>query len=117
MKACMTYPLHIGVTEAGSGEQGRIKSSAGIGALLEDGIGDTIRVSLTEEPEIEIPVAKVLISRYQKNYSTRVKNQIEISPINPFEFHKHHSKNVLNIGNDNVPVVITTGENIDDGNL
>mgnify|MGYP002039480091 CR=1 FL=1 len=60
----MNYPLHLGVTEAGDGEDGRIKSAAGIGTLLEDGLGDTIRVSLTEEPEYEIPVAKALVDRY-----------------------------------------------------
>src|SRR5690554_3741064 len=60
----MNYPLHLGVTEAGDGEDGRIKSAVGIGTLLEDGLGDTIRVSLTEEPEKEIPVAKALIRRY-----------------------------------------------------
>ncbi len=60
----MNYPLHLGVTEAGDGEDGRIKSAVGIGALLEDGLGDTIRVSLTEEPEYEIPVAKFLVDRY-----------------------------------------------------
>src|SRR5215469_1912454 len=59
------YPLHLGVTEAGDGEDGRIKSAMGIGTLLEDGIGDTIRVSLTEDPEFEIPVCKDLVSRYQ----------------------------------------------------
>jgi len=58
------YPLHLGVTEAGDGEDGRIKSAVGIGALLEDGIGDTIRVSLTEEPEFEIPVARKLAEKY-----------------------------------------------------
>ena len=58
------YPLHLGVTEAGDGEDGRIKSAIGIGTLLEDGIGDTIRVSLTEDPEFEIPVCKDLIARY-----------------------------------------------------
>jgi (E)-4-hydroxy-3-methylbut-2-enyl-diphosphate synthase len=62
--AGMTYPLHLGVTEAGGGEDGRIKSAIGIGALLEDGLGDTIRVSLTEEPEAEIPVALALARRY-----------------------------------------------------
>src|SRR5882757_8036763 len=62
----MNYPLHLGVTEAGEGEDGRIKSAVGIGTLLEDGIGDTIRVSLTEEPEYEIPVAKALVKRYDK---------------------------------------------------
>lgn len=60
----MNYPLHLGVTEAGDGEDGRVKSAVGIGALLEDGLGDTIRVSLTEEPENEIPVAKALVNRY-----------------------------------------------------
>lgn len=64
----MSYPLHVGVTEAGDGEDGRIKSAAGIGALLEDGIGDTIRVSLTEDPEYEIPVARELSRRYQQFY-------------------------------------------------
>src|SRR5688572_17236506 len=59
------YPLHLGVTEAGDGEDGRIKSSVGIGTLLEDGLGDTIRVSLTEEPEAEVPVAIALADRYE----------------------------------------------------
>ena len=63
----MSYPLHLGVTEAGEGEDGRIKSAVGIGTLLEDGIGDTVRVSLTEEPEFEIPVAKNLVERYSKD--------------------------------------------------
>src|SRR5207249_9856321 len=60
----MNYPLHLGVTEAGEGEDGRIKSAVGIGTLLEDGIGDTVRVSLTEDPEFEIPVARALVDRY-----------------------------------------------------
>lgn len=60
----MNYPLHLGVTEAGDGEDGRIKSAVGIGTLLEDGLGDTVRVSLTEEPEYEAPVALALINRY-----------------------------------------------------
>ena len=64
IKEKMNYPLHVGVTEAGEGMEGRIKSSVGIGTLLEDGLGDTIRVSLTEEPECEIPVAKALVQRY-----------------------------------------------------
>ena len=62
----MNYPLHLGVTEAGEAEDGRIKSAVGIGTLLEDGLGDTIRVSLTEEPEREIPVARILVKRYEK---------------------------------------------------
>src|SRR3546814_581606 len=60
----MNYPLHLGVTEAGDGEDGRIKSAVGIGTLLEDGLGDTVRVSLTEEPELEAPVALALVTRY-----------------------------------------------------
>ncbi len=62
MEEGMNYPLHLGVTEAGEGEDGRIKSAVGIGTLLEDGLGDTIRVSLTEEPEAEIPVAQTIWS-------------------------------------------------------
>src|SRR5246500_215575 len=61
----MNYPLHLGVTEAGEGEDGRIKSAAGIGTLLEDGIGDTVRVSLTEDPEFEIPVCRDIVKRYE----------------------------------------------------
>ena len=71
----MNYPLHLGVTEAGEGEDGRIKSAVGIGTLLEDGIGDTVRVSLTEEPEFEIPVARELVRRYD----TRKKHQKIVS--------------------------------------
>ena len=78
-KERMNYPIHLGVTEAGEGQDGRIKSAVGIGALLEDGIGDTIRVSLTEEPELEIPVAKELIKRYKK----RSKHAIIPPIINP----------------------------------
>lgn len=68
----MNYPLHLGVTEAGDGEDGRIKSAVGIGTLLEDGLGDTIRVSLTEEPELEIPVAKALVNRYVKRAESAI---------------------------------------------
>jgi (E)-4-hydroxy-3-methylbut-2-enyl-diphosphate synthase len=63
----MNYPLHLGVTEAGDGEDGRIKSAVGIGTLLEDGLGDTVRVSLTEEPEAEAPVAIALVNRYAES--------------------------------------------------
>ena len=62
----MTYPVHLGVTEAGNGIEGRVKSAVGIGALLADGIGDTIRVSLTEAPENEVPVAKMLVDYYNE---------------------------------------------------
>jgi (E)-4-hydroxy-3-methylbut-2-enyl-diphosphate synthase len=102
----MHYPLHLGVTEAGEGEDGRIKSAAGIGTLLEDGIGDTIRVSLTEDPEFEVPVAKMLVNRYA--------NRIEHSPIppvthlpySPLEYKKHETRETLNIGGKNHPRVI-----------
>ncbi len=73
----LAYPLHLGVTEAGEGEDGRVRSSAGIGALLSEGIGDTIRVSLSEDPEKEIPVAKKLLSWYPRGISqTRKVNDI-----------------------------------------
>lgn len=99
------YPTHLGVTEAGDGEDGRIKSAVGIGALLEDGIGDTIRVSLTEEPEAEIPVAKKIIAKYidQKVFSLpETKHQ---TVYNPFSYNKRESKGITNIGAGNVPVV------------
>ena len=80
----MNYPLHLGVTEAGEGEDGRIKSAVGIGALLEDGIGDTIRVSLTEEPEHEIPVAKDLVSRYDDRIKHQIISRVENNPIDSY---------------------------------
>jgi (E)-4-hydroxy-3-methylbut-2-enyl-diphosphate synthase len=100
------YPLHLGVTEAGDGEDGRIKSAVGIGTLLEDGLGDTIRVSLTEEPEFEIPVAKSLADRYQKIRSSTVTPQDCNLPYNPYEHERRHTNTVLNIGGKNVPRVI-----------
>src|SRR4051812_34980398 len=74
------YPLHLGVTEAGDGEDGRVKSAAGIGTLLEDGIGDTIRVSLTEDPELEIPVCKDLVKRYSETTNKQSANQASSIP-------------------------------------
>lgn len=100
------YPLHLGVTEAGEGEDGRIKSSVGIGALLEDGLGDTIRVSLTEEPELEIPVARLLVDRYYNRPGHKTINEVSTLPANPFEYNRRASKEVLNIGGSNVPRVI-----------
>ena len=100
------YPLHLGVTEAGDGEDGRIKSAVGIGTLLEDGLGDTIRVSLTEEPEFEIPVAKSLADRYNSLKSSASKIQDIELPYNPYEYERHHTHEVLNIGAKNVPRVI-----------
>ena len=114
MKKGMDYPLHLGVTEAGSGEEGRIKSAVGIGTLLEDGIGDTIRVSLTEIPEEEIPVAKLLVGRYvNRNYHGITEN-IDNSPVNPFDFHKRFTTGTGNIGKGADPVVITGSDSIDD---
>jgi (E)-4-hydroxy-3-methylbut-2-enyl-diphosphate synthase len=92
------YPLHLGVTEAGDGEDGRIKSSVGIGTLLEDGLGDTIRVSLTEEPEAEVPVAKHLAERYTHRKSTFLIPEITNYPINPFEYTRRSTNEVVNIG-------------------
>lgn len=100
------YPLHLGVTEAGDGEDGRIKSAVGIGTLLEDGLGDTIRVSLTEEPEFEIPVAKSLADRYQKIKSVNLIPQDWNLPYNPYEHERRHTNAVLNMGAKNVPRVI-----------
>jgi (E)-4-hydroxy-3-methylbut-2-enyl-diphosphate synthase len=105
MKEGMNYPLHLGVTEAGEGEDGRIKSAVGIGALLEDGIGDTVRVSLTEEPEEEIPVAQMLVDRYVNRKANPGIPAIEHNPINPFEFNRRHPRKVLNMGDGQVPVV------------
>jgi (E)-4-hydroxy-3-methylbut-2-enyl-diphosphate synthase len=102
------YPLHLGVTEAGDGEDGRIKSAIGIGTLLEDGIGDTIRVSLTEDPELEIPVCKDLVKRYQLNNSQEaaIVPAVTQLPYSPFEYKRNTTHSVKNIGGKQVPVVI-----------
>ncbi len=103
----MNYPLHLGVTEAGGGDDGRIKSALGIGALLEDGIGDTIRVSLTEDPEFEAPVAIAIASRYKGRENHKLIKEIDESPICPFSYHKRESFAILSFGGSNVPCVIT----------
>jgi (E)-4-hydroxy-3-methylbut-2-enyl-diphosphate synthase len=100
------YPLHLGVTEAGDGEDGRVKSAAGIGALLEDGIGDTVRVSLTEDPEFEIPVARALVDRYKDRRGHAPIPSVEHVPIEPFSYTRRHTREVLNIGARHVPVVM-----------
>lgn len=102
------YPLHLGVTEAGDGEDGRIKSAIGIGALLEDGIGDTIRVSLTEDPEFEIPVCKNIVKRYTPNINSNVPAIKDVSKLIPVltSTHVRNTFPVQNIGGKNVPVVI-----------
>jgi (E)-4-hydroxy-3-methylbut-2-enyl-diphosphate synthase len=102
----MNYPLHLGVTEAGGGEDGRIKSAIGIGTLLEDGIGDTIRVSLTEDPEFEAPVAISLVNRYKIVVNLPDIKPLEILPYNPFEYTKRKSLAIAGIGGDNVPRVV-----------
>ncbi|MEO8569272.1 MAG: (E)-4-hydroxy-3-methylbut-2-enyl-diphosphate synthase, partial [Ginsengibacter sp.] len=129
------YPLHLGVTEAGDGEDGRIKSAIGIGTMLEDGIGDTIRVSLTEDPEFEIPVCKDLVKRYEEletegrrqegggsGQKAAGSGQLETGngkpatdssvpeihklPYNPFEYKRRETFEISNIGNKHVPVII-----------
>ena len=101
------YPLHLGVTEAGDGEDGRIKSAAGIGTLLEDGIGDTIRVSLTEDPEFEIPVCRDLVKRYVfPSTETALIPTVQKIPYDPFSYQRRTSFAVGNIGQQQVPVVI-----------
>ncbi len=121
------YPLHLGVTEAGDGEDGRIKSAIGIGSLMEDGIGDTIRVSLTEDPEFEIPVCKDLVARYgvttndekttdhrppatdNEEQTTNNEQPVTHNPqlsYSPFEYKRRLTDAVNNIGGRNVPVVL-----------
>jgi (E)-4-hydroxy-3-methylbut-2-enyl-diphosphate synthase len=105
-KKGLDFPIHLGVTEAGDGEDGRIKSAVGIGALLADGIGDTIRVSLSEEPEDEIPVGRLLVT-YITNRSNHDAIKGEVNPDhNRFEYNRRKTHAVENIGGDNVPVVI-----------
>lgn len=100
------YPLHLGVTEAGDGEDGRIKSAIGIGSLLEDGLGDTIRVSLTEDPELEIPVCKDIIKRYQGSRKGASIPPIDKISYSPFEYRRRETFGVDSIGGHQVPVVI-----------
>ncbi len=102
----MNYPLHLGVTEAGEGEDGRIKSAAGIGTLLEDGIGDTIRVSLTEDPEFEVPVARMLVSHYTGREKHSAIPEVMHLPYSPVEYKKHETHETVNIGGKNHPRII-----------
>ena len=103
----MAFPLHLGVTEAGDGEDGRIKSALGIGTLLEDGLGDTVRVSLTEEPEAEMPVGRMLVERYGSR-----QGHPPIAPVthvlNPFEYTRRACWDVGSVGGKHVPVVVHT---------
>jgi len=126
VKEGMNYPLHLGVTEAGDGEDGRIKSAVGIGTLLEDGLGDTIRVSLTEDPEFEAPVAKALALRYEtrallsEENSNVVEQRESITvkdlPYNPYEYNRRHTQPVQHIGGHHHPVVMidVSKENLKD---
>ncbi|MDO9153844.1 MAG: 4-hydroxy-3-methylbut-2-en-1-yl diphosphate synthase [Paludibacter sp.] len=107
-KQDMHYPLHLGVTEAGDGEDGRIKSAVGIGALLADGIGDTIRVSLSEEPEAEIPVAMQLVSYINQRIHHPTIRGEESPLLSKFEYLKRKTNTVQNIGGENTPVVFIT---------
>lgn len=112
------YPLHLGVTEAGDGEDGRVKSAAGIGTLLEDGIGDTIRVSLTEDPEFEIPVCRDLVKRYENGkressngngangQQSAIANLQPALKYDPFNYKRRETFAVDNIGGTHVPVVV-----------
>jgi (E)-4-hydroxy-3-methylbut-2-enyl-diphosphate synthase len=108
------YPLHLGVTEAGDCEDGRIKSAVGIGTLLEDGLGDTVRVSLTEEPEAEAPVAQMMVDRYERRANHKSIKPIAESPIDPFTYSKRTTHEVANIGGSHqVPRVIADLSGID----
>ncbi len=100
------YPIHIGVTEAGNMRDGRIKSAVGIGALMIDGIGDTIRVSLTEKPENELPVAFSITNYVEKRKNAEVLPEINTQIFNPYSFEKRKTYNIKNIGGNKPPVVI-----------
>ena len=108
--ADLHFPLHLGVTEAGDGEDGRIKSAVGIGALLADGIGDTIRVSLSEEPEAEIPVGRLLVSYVSTRKGHAPIQAVESPEVSRFEYRRRKTHAVANIGGDNVPVVIAPSD-------
>ena len=101
------YPIHLGVTEAGEGEDGRIKSAIGIGSLLDDGIGDTVRVSLTEEPEFESPVASIMTDRYINRPNHDIIQSPKVFNFSPFRYDKRESEEIVNIGGDYFPVVIS----------
>lgn len=103
----MAYPLHLGVTEAGDGEDGRIKSAVGIGALLSDGIGDTIRVSLSEDPEVEVPVARKLVEYILSREGHEPIESRLFSPYNPVEAYRRSSRTAEDIGGNRLPVVIS----------
>lgn len=102
----MEFPLHLGVTEAGEGEDGRIKSAVGIGTLLADGIGDTIRVSLTEAPEKEIPVAKKMVNHIKTYQNHQPITAPLFAQTNPFEYERRSTRPVMNMGGKQLPIVV-----------
>ncbi len=102
----LKYPIHLGVTEAGEGEDGRIKSAVGIGALLSDGIGDTVRVSLTEDPVKEIPVAQKLVHHFNSYQNHEPITAPLFAQTNPFEYERRSTRPVLNMGGEELPVVV-----------
>ncbi len=108
-KEGMNFPLHLGVTEAGNELEGRIKSAAGIGTLLADGIGDTIRVSLTEAPAKEIPVAEKIVENFNTEKFKNFIPPFEVKNVSHefLDYEKRKSSEILNIGGNNVPVVIS----------
>ncbi len=110
----MDFPLHLGVTEAGEGEDGRIKSAVGIGTLLSDGIGDTIRVSLTEAPENEIPVAQKLVNYIAEKKDHKEIKSVNTAPVDFFEYSKRKTNQIFNIGGESLPVVISKIESKND---
>ncbi len=112
-----SYPLHLGVTEAGSDTEGRIKSAAGIGALLVDGLGDTIRVSLTEAPEAEVPVAKKLVEYVASKKNHQTIEVCDASAYSPFEYRRRQSDAVGNVGGVNAPVIIANSKLADIQNV
>ena len=122
VKEGMNYPLHLGVTEAGDGEDGRIKSAVGIGTLLADGLGDTIRVSLTEDPEFEAPVARALADRYERKFDSSqlaVSNSpltVGNSTYDPYQYARRITHPVQQIGGHYPPVVMVdvTSQNLKD---
>ncbi len=108
------FPLHLGVTEAGDGEDGRMKSAVGIGALLSDGLGDTIRVSLSEDPEVEVPVARKLVD-YVNLRKGHASIEGKIYPgFSPYSTDRRETDPVWNIGGEHLPVVISDRSKIDD---
>jgi len=109
-QADLHFPLHLGVTEAGDGEDGRIKSAVGIGGLLADGIGNTIRVSLSEEPEAEIPVGRLLVSYISSRANHAPIVAVENTERSRFEYSRRVTHKVGNIGGENVPVVVASSD-------